>query len=149
MALPFEFVKNCKPGDLVRVKIEEVVEFAILGANEGHSLRALVVLKDNEAPFAINLLETGRVEGDFETYAALVYGKCEILPDHSDRCEIGTGRLFTKVGALVLAEDGSSSSSGGRCEDRQEPSIFRFDQLEASRRTGRTESGIQNMVVVA
>jgi hypothetical protein len=49
------------------------------------------------------------LDGDFETYAALVYGKCEILPDHSDRCEIGTGPLFTKVGALVLAEDGSRS----------------------------------------
>jgi hypothetical protein len=109
MALSFEFVNNCKPGDLLRVKIEDAAEFAILGANEGHGLRALVVLKDNEPPFAINLLESGHIDGDFETYAALVYGKCEILPDHSDRCEIGTGPLFTKVGALVLAEDGSRS----------------------------------------
>jgi hypothetical protein len=59
-------------------------------------------------PFAINLLESGRIDGDFETYAALVYGKCEILPDHTDRCEIGIGPLFTKVGSLVLA-DGSKS----------------------------------------
>lgn len=109
MALSFEFVNNCKPGDLLRVKIEDAAEFAILGANEGHGLRALVVLEDNELPFAINLLESGRIDGDLETYAALVYGKCEILPDHSDRCEIGTGPLFTKVGALVLAEDGSRS----------------------------------------
>jgi hypothetical protein len=109
MKLSFEFVNNCKPGDLLRVKVEDAAEFAILGANEGHSLRALVVLKDNEPPFAINLLESGRIDGDFETYAALVYGKWEILPDHSDRCEIGTGPLFTKVGALVLAEGGSRS----------------------------------------
>jgi hypothetical protein len=109
MALPFAFVNDCKPGDLLRVKIEDAAEFAILGANQGHSLRALVVLKDNEQPFAINLLESGRIDGDFETYAALVYGKCEILPDHSDRCEIGTGPLFKKLGALVLAEDGSRS----------------------------------------
>jgi len=109
MKLPFEFVNKCKPGDLLRVKIEEVAEFAIVGANEGRGLRALVVLKDNEPPFAINLLQSGRIDGDFETYAALVYGKFEILPDHSDRCEIGTGPLFTKVGALVLDEDGSRS----------------------------------------
>lgn len=107
MSLSFDFVNNCKPGDLLRVKIEDAAEFAILGAKEGHGLRALVVLKDNEPPFAINLLESGRIDGDFETYASLVYGKCEILPDHFDRCEIGTGPLFTKVGALVLAGDGS------------------------------------------
>jgi hypothetical protein len=109
MALSFEFVNNGKPGALLRVKIEDAAEFAILGANEGHAFRALVVLKDNEPPFAINLLESGRIDGDFETYAALVYGKSEILPDHSDRCEIGTGPLFTMAGALVLAEDGSRS----------------------------------------
>jgi len=109
MALSFEFVNNCKPGDLLRVKIEDAAEFAILGANEGHGFRALVVLKDNEAPFAINLLESGHIDGDFETYAALVYGKCEIRADHSDRCQIGVGPLFTKVGALVLTEDGSKS----------------------------------------
>jgi|SRR5208337_4042096 len=109
MMLSFEFVNNCKPGDLLRLKIEDVAEFAILGANEGHGLRALVVLKDNEPPFAINLLESGRIDGDFETYAALVYGKFEILPDHSSLCEIGAGPLFTKVGALVLAEDDSRS----------------------------------------
>jgi hypothetical protein len=108
MALSFEFVENCKPGDLLRVKIEDTTEFAILGANEGRGFRALVVLKDSEPPFAINLLESGRIDGDFESYAALVYGKCEILPNHSDRCEIGIGPLFTKVGSLVLA-DGSKS----------------------------------------
>jgi hypothetical protein len=109
MALSFEFVIKSKPGDLLRVKIEGAAEFAIMGASEGHGLRPLVVLKDNEPPFAINLLESGRIDGDFETYAALVYGKCEILPNHSDRCEMGTGPLFTKAGALVLAEDGARS----------------------------------------
>ena len=110
MALSFEFLNNCKPGELLRVKIEDVAEFAILGANQGQGLRALVVLRDHAPPFAINLLlESDRLNGDFETYAALVYGKCEILPDHSHRCEIGTGPLFTKVGAIVLSENGSKS----------------------------------------
>jgi hypothetical protein len=102
----FEFVKDCKPGDLLRVKIDDASEFAILGASEGRGLLALVVLKNDEPPFTINLLESGHIDGDFETYAALVYGKYEILPDHSDRCEIGTGPLFTTAGALVLTEDG-------------------------------------------
>jgi hypothetical protein len=108
MALSFEFVNNCKPGDLLRVRIEDTAEFAILGADEGHGLRALVVLRDKEPPFAINLLESGRIDRDFESYAALVYGKCEILPDHTDRCEIGIGPLFKKVGSLVLADASKS-----------------------------------------
>jgi hypothetical protein len=124
MTLSFGFISNCKPGDLLRVKIEDAAEFAILGADQGLALRTLVVLKDNGPPFALNLLESGRIDGDFETYAALVYGKFEILPDHSDRCEIGTGPLFRKVGALV-------------------------GKLDASRRTGWPESGTQDMVVVA
>ena len=106
MAVSFEFIHKCKPGDLVRVKIEDSSEFAILGAHEGIGLRSLVVLRDNEPPFAINLLESGRIDGDFESYAALVYGKCELLPDHADRCEIGTGPLFGKIGSLILT-DGS------------------------------------------
>jgi len=55
----FEFLKNCKPGELLRVKIEDVAEFAILGASEGHGLQPLVVLKNDEPPYAINLLEKG------------------------------------------------------------------------------------------
>ena len=39
MALSFEFVSNCKPGDLLRVKIEDTAEFAILGASEGHGFQ--------------------------------------------------------------------------------------------------------------
>ena len=107
--LSFQFVNNCKPGDLLRVKIEDAAEFAILGARESSSFQTLVVLKDNEPPFAINLLESGNIEDDFERYAALVYGKWEFLANHSDQCEIGTGPLFTKVGALVLSDDGSTS----------------------------------------
>jgi hypothetical protein len=106
MALLFEFVGKCKPGYLLRVKIENAAEFAIVAANHGQGLRALVVLKDNEPPFAINLL-AGQIKPDFETFAALSYGKCEILPDHSHHCEIGVGPLFTSLGALILTENGS------------------------------------------
>ena len=125
MALSFAFVNNCKPGDLLRVKIEDTAEFAILGANEGHGLPALVALKDNEPPFAINLLESGRIDGDFETYAALVYGKCEILPDDTDRCEIGIGPLFTKVGSL----DGLPR---GVAQDRRSSQTYRSERVAGS-----------------
>jgi hypothetical protein len=108
MALSFGFLKNCKPCELLRVKIEDTAEFAILGANEGHGVQALIVLKNDEPPLMINLLESGHMDGSFDTYAALRYGTCEILADHTDRCEIGVGPLFTKAGSLVLS-DGSKS----------------------------------------
>ena len=66
------------------------------------------------AAFSIDLLESAScIDGDFETYAALVYGKCEILPDHTDRCEIGIGPLFTKAScgrldSVVAAKTGKS-----------------------------------------
>jgi hypothetical protein len=56
------------------------------------------------------------MDGDFDTYAVLRYGKCEILPEHTERCEIGVGPLFTKAGSLVLSEDSKSlvvHSKGG------------------------------------
>lgn len=109
MVPSFRFVRDCKPGELLRVKIEDAAEFAIMGAPQGQALCALIVLRDNEPPFAINLLESGSIDGDFGTYAALVCGKWEFLVNQSDRCEIGVGPLFTKVGALVLSEDGSTS----------------------------------------
>jgi hypothetical protein len=108
MALSFAFLNDCKPGELLRVKIEDAAEFAILGAKQGNALQALVVLKESEPPFAINLLESGHMDGDFDTHAALRYGTFEILPEHTERCEIGVGPLFTKVGSLVLSDDSMS-----------------------------------------
>jgi hypothetical protein len=108
MVLSFEFLRNCKPCELLRVKIEDAAEFAILGAIEGRNLQVLVVLKEREPPFAISVMEAGYIDGDFDTYAALRYGKYDIVPEHMDRCEIGVGPLFTKPGSLVLS-DGSKS----------------------------------------
>jgi hypothetical protein len=53
-------------------------------------------------------LESGHIDGDFDTYAALCYGKFEILPEHTERCEIGVGPLFTKAGSLILSDDSKS-----------------------------------------
>ena len=117
--LSFEFLKNCKPGELLRVKINDAAEFALLGAKESlsHSFQPLVVLKENVPPFAFNLLGSGHMDGDFDTYAALSYGKFEITPEHTGRCEIGNGPLFTKAGSLILSDGAKSSvvqAKGGK-----------------------------------
>jgi len=125
-------LNKCKPGDLLRVKINDTAEFAIIGAAEGHALRALVVLENNKPPFAINLLEHGHIDGDFETYAAVVYGKYEIRPDHSDHCEIGQGPLFTKSGALVYTQalGGQSEHSESMVVRAQTGNSFRYFDLK-------------------
>jgi hypothetical protein len=63
--------------------------------------QALIVLKENEPPFAINLLESVTLMA-ISILIALGYGKFEILPEHTDRCEI-VGPLFTRAGSLVLS----------------------------------------------
>jgi hypothetical protein len=131
MKLSFKFLKECTPGDLLRVKINDTAEFALVGA-EVNGPCSLVVLKDSEPRFAINWMESGYVDGDFETYAALVYGKYEIRPDHSDRCEIGEGPLFTKSGALVYTQTlgGQSEHSESLVVRAQTGKSFRYFDLK-------------------
>ena len=42
------------------------------------------------------------------------YGKFEILPEHTDRCEIGVGPLFTRPGSLVLSGGSKSLVVGAK-----------------------------------
>jgi hypothetical protein len=93
MALSFEFVSNCKPGDLLRVKIEDTAEFAILGASEGHGFRALVVFKERGAAptkrvgrlkFQTESLPgfAGHTFGGIDGGAAMKYGIYQRQSDH-------------------------------------------------------------------
>jgi hypothetical protein len=96
------FIKDCKAGDLLRVKINDAVEYAILGLGTQRNFQPLIVLPMYSPPSTINLLEQGHIDGDFDAYAALQYGKWEITPDHRAPCQIGYGSLFNKPGVYVL-----------------------------------------------
>jgi hypothetical protein len=99
----FGFLNGCEARQLVRVKIEDRGEWAIVGARE-HSLFPLVVLTGANAPLCINLNQGGHIDGDFDTYAVLKYGTdYEVEPDHAGPCEIGAARMLNKPGSLLLA----------------------------------------------
>jgi hypothetical protein len=110
----FGFLAECDAGQLVRVKIEESGEWAIVGARE-RSMFPLVVLTGHDAPYCINLHQNGHIDGDFDTYAALKCGAdYEIVPDHSGPCEIGVGDKFKRSGSFVLADTDRYLVVGGR-----------------------------------
>jgi hypothetical protein len=89
-----KFLLSCKLGSLLRVRINDNAEFAILGAPTPHSqgIQYLVILRQDDSPLAINIFgATGLIEDQFETYPVLVFGEFEIAPELAGRCEIGDG----------------------------------------------------------
>jgi hypothetical protein len=101
----FKYLSDCKPLELVRVKINAQALFAIVGAQSGRSYQPLIVLSTIETPWAINLMPQGSIDGDFDAYHVLAYGDYSVEPDHSWRCEIGEGQLFKSPGVVVLTEE--------------------------------------------
>jgi hypothetical protein len=100
----FGFLEECEARQLVRVKIEESGEWAIVGARD-RPLFPLVVLTGADAPYCINLYQNGHIDGDFDTYAVLKCGTdYEIVPDHTGPCEIGVGQKLKRSGSFVLAD---------------------------------------------
>jgi len=103
----FAFLKDCSPLDLVRVKLDDVSEMAIVGKQEGRQWQPLVVLPQETPPFIINLLQGGFIDGDFDTYHVLNYGsEYEVRAIHDEACQVADGPLFKKAGSFVLAEAG-------------------------------------------
>jgi hypothetical protein len=99
----FSFLDACEARQLVRVKIEERGEWAIVGARE-RSFFPLVVLTGTNAPYCINLHQGGHIDGDFDRYAVLRFGAdYEIEPDHAGPCEIGPAQSLNKPGSFLLA----------------------------------------------
>src|SRR5690349_6472441 len=97
----FRFLKDCEPTKLVRVKINDGSEFAIVGAREGQ-FQPLAVLPRHKPPYLINLINNGRIDGDFETYQVLVYlEEYEVYVYHTERCEVAEGSLFQTPGTCV------------------------------------------------
>jgi hypothetical protein len=101
----FKYLAECKPLELVRVKINSEARFAIVGAKGGVSYQPLVVLSSQDAPWVINLMPHGRIDGDFDAYQVLAYGEYALEPDHFLRCEVGEGPLIKTPGSILLTED--------------------------------------------
>jgi len=105
VAETFKCLSECKPLELVRVKINAQALFAIVGAKRGQSYQPLVVLSTMDTPWVINLMPEGRIDGDFDAYQVLAYGDYAVEPDHSQKCEVGEGDLFRAAGIVLGTED--------------------------------------------
>jgi hypothetical protein len=104
MAETFKYLSECKPLELVRVKINAQALFAIVGAKRGQRYQPLVVLSTMDTPRVINLIPDGHIDGDFDTYQVFAYGDYAVEPDHSQKCEVGEGDLFRAAGVVLLTE---------------------------------------------
>jgi hypothetical protein len=103
----FKPLAQCRERQIVRVKINDDAEGAILG-DVTHSLYPpLLILSGKNAPLIINVSESGRrLTGDFVDYPVADFGtRYKFVPEYSGRCQIGFGDLFTKPGTLVFVKD--------------------------------------------
>lgn len=106
MVAEFRFLTDCKPLELIRVKLNNESAFALAGGMEPNSRRGFIILSGVKPPHYIHFMHQGSIDGDFENYKMLSYGKdnYEIRPDHSEECVIAVGPLFRKIGAFVLTD---------------------------------------------
>ena len=110
--LEFGYLEACEPRELVRVKIEQNGEWAIVGIRSNNYF-PIIVLSGQAAPYIINVIHDGFIDGDFGRYPVLKYGQdYRVVPNHQGRCELGDGTLFKKKGALVLTKAGIYLAAG-------------------------------------
>jgi hypothetical protein len=89
---------KCGPRELIKVKVEDRTEWAIVGAKDPGYF-PIIVLTGQSAPFVINVLP---IRGDFETYPVAKYGtKYRLAHDPSGQSRIGNSP--GAAGSLVLA----------------------------------------------
>jgi len=112
----FEFIGSCKAGDLVRVKVGDTSEWAILGARQSGFAQPLMILNATTGPKTVNLFSEGRIEGDFATIPALQYGsEFEIEPDHTGPIALLAGETLKIPGRIL--QSGSDLYLIGKRED--------------------------------
>ena len=94
---------DCGARELVQVKSEDTVEWAIVGKS-AQGFFPLVLLTGEGTPRVINLFPD---PGDFARYHVAKYGtRYRFAHDPSGPSQIGEGELFKTAGSLVLTEDG-------------------------------------------
>jgi hypothetical protein len=92
---------NCEPRELVKAKVQDATEWAIVGARDPGYF-PLILLTGENAPLVYN---AGPNPGEFVTLAK--YGtKYRFLHDPNGPCQIGDNGLSKTAGSLVLTENG-------------------------------------------
>jgi hypothetical protein len=95
----------CEPRELVKVKVQDATEWAIVGARDPGYFPLIFLTGDN-APFVINV-EPNQGD-DFETYPVAKYGTkyYRFVHDPNGPSQIGDGDLSKAAGTHLLTENG-------------------------------------------
>src|SRR5271168_1627516 len=89
----FEFLGNCKPGQLVRLKEGDETRWAITCDVESRFVAPVLIMSLTEVK-TVNVMEGGRVTGDFDRIPVLVYGSdFSIEPDHTGQIVLVAGEI--------------------------------------------------------
>jgi len=93
---------DCQPRELIRMKVEDATEWAIVGAPDPGYF-PLIFLTGDKAPFVVNAAPN---PSDFADRVAKYGTKHRFLHEPGGPCQIGDGKLSKTAGSLVLIEDG-------------------------------------------
>jgi hypothetical protein len=115
----FEYLGNCKPGQLVRLKEGDETQWGITCGNEGRFVAPVLIMTPTEVK-TVNIMEGGRVTGDFDRIPVLVYGTdYNIEPDHTGQVVLVAGEVLKIPGRILQANDDLylvASSEAGRVD---------------------------------
>jgi len=101
----FEFLGNCKPGQLVRLKEGDETRWAITCDVESRFVAPVLIMSLTEVK-TVNVMEGGRVTGDFDRIPVLVYGSdFSIEPDHTGQIVLVAGEISKIPGRILQAKE--------------------------------------------
>jgi hypothetical protein len=97
----FEFLDKCKAGDLVRLKVGDEYPWGIMCARPERHVAPVLILSPTGVK-TINIMENGRITGDFDTIPVLVYGADYMIePDHSGQITLVAGQMPKSPGRIL------------------------------------------------
>src|SRR6266446_5860811 len=101
----FEFLGNCEPGQLVRLKVGDETRWAITCKIEGRFVAPVLIMSLTEVK-TVNIMEEGRFTGDFDRIPVLVYGSdFSIEPDHTGQIVLVAGDISRIPGRILQANE--------------------------------------------
>ncbi len=101
----FDFLGNCKPGQLVRLKEGDETPWAITCEVDGRFVAPVLIMNLTEVK-TVNIKEGGRITGDFDRIPVLVYGPdFSVEPDHTGQIVLVAGEISKIPGRILQAKE--------------------------------------------
>src|SRR5260370_35024526 len=101
----FEFLGNCKSGQLVRLKEGDETRWAITCEVDGRYVAPVLIMSLREVK-TVNIMEGGPITGDFDRIPVLAYGSdFSIEPDHTGQIVLVAGEISKTPGRILQAKE--------------------------------------------